>query len=183
MATIRSVPPSSETRIPVSTGRVSSREAAFATRSMVAASAPASSCTAVSPAVEGSFGKSAAGSVRTENDARCDVTFTTPWSEAASIETVSPSATRTMSSKQPRRQQQCAFLLDASPEMLDWSASSVSVADRPRLSPDAFSITPPRAGIAERVAAARVTSWSSDRNGCLSTENFIQATPICMNRE
>ena len=139
---------------------------------MVAASADAPRVTGESDVASGSFGKSAAGSVRSAKEARWDVTLTTPWSDADSTVTVSPSATRTMS-RSSRAGSRSVPSCVISAGMLERSAISVSVAERASEPSELEIITPPRAGIAERVAAARVTSWSSEKNGCLSTENFI----------
>ena len=63
VATIVSVSPSACTRTPVRIGRTSSRDAARATRSIVAASGAPGKRT-VSPSTSGSRGKSSAGRVR-----------------------------------------------------------------------------------------------------------------------
>ncbi len=64
---MRSSAPEAEIRIPVSTGRVSSREAERATREIVSTKAPAESLTRDSPPGSGSDGKSSARSVRRWN--------------------------------------------------------------------------------------------------------------------
>ena len=57
---MRSSWPEAETSTPVRCGRVSSREAARATRPIVSTNAPAGTCMVVAPAASGSFGKSSA---------------------------------------------------------------------------------------------------------------------------
>ena len=64
MATIRSSRSDAETRMPVSTGRVSSREAEPATFCAVETNASAGSSTAVSGSGSGNGGKSSPRSVR-----------------------------------------------------------------------------------------------------------------------
>ena len=67
MATIRSSVPLAVTSTPVRCGRVSSREAARATRAIVSTNAPAGTVSPPSAGASGSFGKSSVGSVRRWN--------------------------------------------------------------------------------------------------------------------
>ena len=129
VATMRSVCPSIDTRMPVSTGRVSSREAAFATRSTVAEITAASSVAVCSGSSSGRRGKSWAGRVRMLNDARSEVMLAPEPSAAASSVTVSPSATRTTSSsRRAGKSSEPGWSIEAA--VVDVSAISVSVAAR-----------------------------------------------------
>ena len=76
VATMRSSLPLAVTRTPVRCGRVSSREAARATRAIVSTNAAAGTVMLPSAGGSGSFGKSSVGSVRRWNFAGPDITST-----------------------------------------------------------------------------------------------------------
>ena len=126
---MRSVWPSMDTRMPVSTGLVSSREAAFATRSTVAAITLASRVAVCSGSRAGRRGKSWAGRVRTLKEALSEVMLTPDPSLVASSVTVSPFVTRTTSSRsRAGSSSEPGWSTDAA--VVDVSAISVSVAAR-----------------------------------------------------
>ena len=82
-----------DTRMPVRTGRVSSRDAALATRSTVCENT--SPARPIAPSAgSGSRGKSSAGNVRMWNSARSELTATCPGSGRCSSVTDSPSSAR-----------------------------------------------------------------------------------------
>ena len=98
MATIRSSRSEADTRIPVSTGRVSSREAEPATFSAVETNASAGSETAESASGSGKGGKSSARSVRMWNVALPETSSTSCSAARSSSETCGEGSGRTTSS-------------------------------------------------------------------------------------
>ena len=162
MATIRSSRSEAETRIPVSTGRVSSREAEPATFSAVETKASAGSSTAESESGSGKVGKSSERSVRMWKVALPETISTSCSAARSSRET--PAAGRARITSSSRRAGRTII-----PSR--WTSSSrgtrrptsMSVA---RSSPPELSIancTPESAWMAERVDATRLTvcSWES----------------------
>ena len=98
MATIRSSRSEAETRIPVRTGRVSSREAEPATLSAVETNASADSSTADSVSGSGNGGKSSLRSVRMWKVALPETSSTSCSAERSSSDTPAAGSERTTSS-------------------------------------------------------------------------------------
>ena len=98
VATIRSSRSDAETRIPVSTGRVSSREAEPATLSAVSTNAPTGTETPSSALGSGNGGKSSVRSVRMWNVAPPEISSTSCSAERSSSETSAAGSERTTSS-------------------------------------------------------------------------------------
>ncbi len=143
------------TKTPVSTGRMSSRDAARATRSMLAASA-AAGIRIGSPSALGSFGKSSAGSTRRWKLELPLRISTSRSASRVSISTVSSASERaTSASSFPGSRTEPPPSTVASIEVR--RPRSRSVADRVTEPSPASSRTPDSAWVAARVETARET--------------------------
>ncbi len=162
-------------RIPVSTGRVSSREADRATCRAVSTKAWVGSVMRVSGAGPGSVGKSSERSVRSWNLAEPEITSTSCSWERSSIVTVSPGSERATSSSEPRREHGDAGLEATSAWSGTRSPTSMSVASSSARSPSAESMTPERACTMRASEATRVAvcSWAS--SSAVERESFTYA--------
>ncbi len=172
MATIRSSLSDADTRIPVSTGRVSSREADRATLSTVSTNAGPGTSTRPSPSGSGNGGKSSRRSVRMWKVAE-PATISTSCSVArSSSDTESPGSARTTSTSS-----RAGSTTAPSRTISPWSGTrrpiSMSVARSSMAPPLAVSCTPESAWTALRVEAARVTVWSSVNSSVREVETFM----------
>ncbi len=109
---MRSSGPEAEIRIPVRTGRVSSREAERATREIVSTNASAGSLTRESPPGSGSDGKSSARSVRRWKVVGPQISSTSCSAARSSIVSCVRRQRAGDVEEQPRRQHRCAGTRD-----------------------------------------------------------------------
>ena len=158
--------------MPVSTGRVSSRDAERATLSTVSTNAGPGTSTRPSPSGSGKGGKSSSRSVRMWNVAE-PATISTSCSEArSSSDTESPGSARTTSTSS-RAGSTTAPSRTTSPSSGTRRPISMSVARSSMAPPLAVSWTPESAWTALRVEAARVTVWSSVNSAVREVETFM----------
>ena len=170
---MRSSSPDADTRIPVSTGRVSSREAERATLSTVSTKASPGTLTRPSASGSGKGGKSSRRSVRMWKVAEPATISTSCSDERSSSETASPGSARTTSTSR-RAGSTTPPSRTTSPSSGTRSPISMSVARSSMPSDRApRSGLPDSAWTALRVDAARVTVWSCAKSASRRVESFI----------
>ena len=174
MATIRSSEAFAETRIPVSIGRVSSRDADRATLLTVATNAGPGTWTRPSLSGSGNGGKSSSRSVRMWNVAAPDTISTSCSAGRSSSVTESPGSERTTSTRS-RAGSTTAPSRTTSPSSGTRRPISMSVARSSMPPSAAISWTPESAWTALRVLAARVTVWSCANNASRWVESLISS--------
>ncbi len=160
-------------RMPVRTGRVSSREAERATREIVSTNASVGSVTRVSGDGEGSVGKSSARSVRRWKVVAPQISSTSCSALRSSIVSCSPDSERTTSSSS-RAGSTAAPGRATSASSGTRSPISMSVASSSGL-PSAWAeiITPESACTALRVEATRVAVCSCVKEMAEERESFM----------
>ena len=174
MATIRSSCPDADIRMPVSTGRVSSREADRATRAIVCTNASVGSATRPSAEGAGSLGKSSARSVRRWKVAGPQISSTSCSAARSSSVTVSEDSERATSSSR-----RAGSTADPGRDTSALSGTrrpiSISVASSSgEESAGAEIITPESACTALRVDATRETVCSVASSSGVERESFTR---------
>ena len=171
MATIVISFPEAVTKTPVSTGRMSSREAARATRSMLSASAAAGILIGSAVARRGSVGKSSAGSTRRWKLELPLRISTSRSASRVSISTVSSASERaTSASRRPGSRTEPPPSTVASTAVR--RPRSRSVAERVTEPSPASIRTPERAWVAARVETARETVESLETSSSRLVVSF-----------
>ena len=169
---MRSSSPLADTRMPVRTGRVSSRDADRATLATVATNAGPGTWTRPSPSGSGNGGKSSSRSVRMWNVAApatistsCSALRSSSVTESPGSERITSTSSRAGSTTEPSR--------TTSPSSGTRRPISMSVARSSTAPAEARICTPESACTALRVEAARVTVCSCANNVSRCVESFI----------
>ena len=171
MATIVISSPLALTRTPVSTGRMSSRDAARATTSTVSAIAWAGIVSGCSPSA-GNFGKSSAGRIRRwKLEPPLRISTSRSDSRSSSWTDSSPSERESSASRRPGRRTEPGPSASASRSVC--RPISRSVAERLTLPPSSTAIRIPDSDwVAARVETARETTESFETSSSLFVLSF-----------